>query len=85
MGMRLAATLIAGLVVARPLAAQEHPARRVANIVNVAVEEYAKGVDAKGRLVSDIEYREAAEFLADARMQAARLPGERAAARAILD
>ena len=86
MGMRLATALIAGLLLpAAPLAAQEHPVRRVANIVSVAVEEYGKGVDAKGRLVSDIEYREAADFLADARLQAARLPGERAAARAILD
>ena len=60
--------------------------RRVANIVNVAVEEYGKGVDAGGRLISDIEYREAADFLDDARTQAARLPGDRAiAARAILD
>jgi len=88
MGIRIVATLIAGLllVLARPLAAQEHPVRRVANIVSVAVEEYGKGIDAKGRTVSDIEYREAADFLADARTQAARLPGERAAvARAILD
>ena len=60
--------------------------RRVANIVSVAVEEYGKGVDARGRLISDIEYQEAADFLADARSQASRLPGDRAvAARAILD
>jgi high-affinity iron transporter len=68
------------------LAAQEHPVRRVANIVSVAVEEYARGIDAKGALISEIEYQEATEFLADARSQAARLPGERAAtALAILD
>jgi len=60
--------------------------RRVANIVSVAVEEYFKGVDARGRLVSDIEYQEATEFLADARGQATRLAGARAvAARAVLD
>lgn len=60
--------------------------RRVANIVSVAVEEYGKGVDPKGRLVSVIEYQEATDFLADAVSQAARLSGERAtAARAILD
>ena len=60
--------------------------RRVANIVSVAVEEYARGVDASGKLVSDIEYQEATDFLADARGQAARLPGERAAAAlAVLD
>ena len=60
--------------------------RRVANIVNVAVEEYGKGVDARGQLISDIEYREAADFLEDAKTQASRLPGDGAVqARAILD
>ncbi|HEU4995419.1 MAG TPA: cytochrome c/FTR1 family iron permease [Gemmatimonadaceae bacterium] len=60
--------------------------RRVANIVSVAVEEYGKGVDSTGRLMSSIEYQEATDFLNDARMQAARLSGDRtAAARAILD
>lgn len=60
--------------------------RRVANIVSVAVEEYFKGVDASGRLVSAIEYQEATEFLADARGQAARMAGARAGiARAVLD
>ena len=68
------------------LVAQESPVRRVANIVSVAVEEYARGVDASGKLISDIEYQEATDFLADARGQAARLPGERAAAAlAVLD
>jgi high-affinity iron transporter len=68
------------------LGAQESPVRRVANIVSVAVEEYARGVDASGKLISNIEYQEATDFLADARGQAARLPGERAsAARAVLD
>ena len=84
----IAAILTSALVSAfpRPLPAQEHPVRRVANIVSVAVEEYAKGVDAQGRLISATEYQEAADFLADASAQAARLPGERAAsARAILD
>ena len=60
--------------------------RRVANIVSVAVEEYARGVDANGKLISQIEYQEATDFLADARAQAARLPSGRAvAALAILD
>lgn len=83
----VAAALLAVFVAAiRPAAAQEHPVRRVANIVNVAVEEYARGVDARGQLTSEIEYQEATDFLADARTQAARLPGERAAAAlAILD
>lgn len=86
MGICHAAVALTALMIAQPLIAQEHPVRRVANIVSVAVEEYGKGVDANGRLVSEIEYREATDFLADATTQAARLPGDRAvAARAILD
>jgi high-affinity iron transporter len=79
--------LLAGAFLdATSLVAQEHPVRRVANIVSVAVEEYGKGVDANGRLTSEIEFHEASDFLADARAQAARLPGDRAAAaRVILD
>ena len=60
--------------------------RRVANIVSVAVEEYSKGVDARGVLTSETEFHEASDFLADAKTQAARLPGDRAAvARVLLD
>jgi high-affinity iron transporter len=83
----LIAIMIIGSVLAVSTAtAQEHPVRRVANIVSVAVEEYARGVDARGKLISQIEYQEATDFLADARAQAARLPGDRAtAALAILD
>src|SRR6266545_3760510 len=83
----LIVALLAGVFFdATPSVAQEHPVRRVANIVNVAVEEYGKGVDAHGRVMSEIELQEAADFLADARTQAARLSGERAAAaRVILD
>ena len=74
------------LLAVQTLTAQEHPVRRVANIVNVAVEEYARGVDNQGRLVSQVELQEATDFLADARTQASRLPGPRAAsALAILD
>ena len=66
--------------------AQEHPARRVANIVSVAVEEYSKAVDAQGRLISAQEYQEANDFLTDARRAAERLSGDNAvAARALLD
>ena len=66
--------------------AQEHPARRVANIVSVAVEEYGKAVDAQGRLISAQEYQEANDFLTDARRAAERLSGDNAAAaRALLD
>jgi high-affinity iron transporter len=82
----LAALVLGGLMSSQPVAAQEHPVRRVANIVNVAVEEYDRGVDSLGRLISQIEYQEATDFLADARTQAARLPGPRAVvALSILD
>jgi high-affinity iron transporter len=66
--------------------AQEGPAKRLASIVGVAVEEYGKGIDAHGRMISDQEYDEAVSFLRDARDVAARLGGARAAsARAVLD
>jgi high-affinity iron transporter len=71
---------------ALPAAAQEHPARRVANIVSVAVEEYGKAVDRNGRLISAQEYQEANDFLVDAKRAAERLSGATAApARALLD
>ena len=74
------------LLVSATIGAQEHPVRRVANIVSVAVEEYGKGVDEKGRLISADEYQEATDFLADAKQVTDRLTGTRAvAARAILD
>ncbi len=66
--------------------AQEHPAKRLSSIVGVAVEEYGKGVDAGGKLISDQEYQEAVDFLANARDVAERLSGDRAATvRAELD
>jgi high-affinity iron transporter len=72
--------------VAVPASAQEHPARRVANVVSVAVEEYRKAVDAKGKLVSTLEYQEANDFLVDAKRTAERLSGASATpARAVLD
>src|SRR4051812_44774151 len=74
------------LAVAPALGAQEHPARRVANIVSVAVEEYGKAVDDRGRLISAQEYQEANDFLVDAKRAAQRLSGNDAsAARALLD
>lgn len=77
--MRLGLVLPLGLALAATtLAAQEHPARRLSSIVGVAVEEYSKGVDASGRLTSELEYQEAADFLQDARNVAERLSGERA-------
>jgi high-affinity iron transporter len=68
------------------LDAQEHPAKRLSSIVGVAVEEYGKGIDASGRMISDQEYQEAVDFLSNAREVAERLSGARAGAvRAELD
>ena len=64
--------------------AQEPQVQRVANIVSVAVEEYGKGIDAKGRLISADEYQEALGFVNDARTAAARLPSDRAASATIM-
>jgi high-affinity iron transporter len=78
--------LLGAVLAAMPAGAQEHPARRVANIVSVAVQEYGKAVDARGRLISAQEYSEANDFIADARKAAERLSGDKAsAARALLD
>ena len=69
-----------------PLLGQEHPVKRVANIVTVAIEEYAKGIDDRGRMISAQEYQEAVDFLTDAQRTADRLPGPRGdAARLLLD
>ena len=78
--------LLAASLAPLPAAAQEHPARRVATIVSVAVEEYGKAVDARGKLISVQEYQEATDFLADASRTAERLSGATAvSARALLD
>jgi high-affinity iron transporter len=78
--------LVAASAGAFPAAAQEHPARRVATIVSVAVEEYGKAVDRNGRLISAQEYQEANDFLVDAKRAAERLSGATAGpARALLD
>ena len=86
LGRAAAVLALVGLSSPSAAGAQENPVRRAANIVSVAVEEYAKGVDEKGRLTSAAEYHEAIDFLADARQVVSRLPGERAAtARLLLD
>lgn len=78
--------LLATLFCATALQAQEHPAKRLSSIVGVAVEEYAKGIDESGRMISEQEYQEAVDFLAGARGVAERLSGPRASAvRAVLD
>lgn len=60
--------------------------KRVANIVSVALEEYGKGIDEQGHLISAQEYQEAVDFLKDARDAAQRLPGPRGdSARVLLD
>ena len=83
---RVAAALALAASSSRLAAQDQNPVQRVANIVSVAVEEYKKGVDSKGRLISADEYQEAVSFLGDAREAAGRLPGDRpAAAKPILD
>jgi high-affinity iron transporter len=78
---------VMGLASARAARAQDdHPAQRLSSIVGVAVGEYAKGVDERGKLISAEEHSEATGFLRDASEVAGRLPGKRAeAARALLD
>src|SRR5690606_19757791 len=94
--MRLRSVLIrAGLILTGAIllvghtpsaSAQQTPAQRLSSVVGVAVEEYALGVDASGRTISELEYGEAVDFHGDARNVAARLSGERAeGARLVLD
>ena len=65
---------------------QERPAKRVADIVGVALAEYEKGIDASGRMISQLEYEEAVSFLGTARANAGRLSGTGAdSARMALD
>jgi high-affinity iron transporter len=65
--------------------AQVETVQRIAGMVAIAADEYGKGIDAQGRLISNEEYKEAAGFLSEARTSASRLPAERHAAGAILD
>jgi high-affinity iron transporter len=75
-----------GLGAAQPLTAQEGPAKRLSSIVGVAIEEYGKGIDSGGKLISQDEYDEAVSFLKDAKEVAGRLSGARTAGtQAILD
>lgn len=86
MRILLAIAVIILALLPRGLVAQEHPVRRLANVVSVAVEEYGKGVDERGRVISAAELQEASDFLVDAKEQAARLSGARAdTARIVLD
>src|ERR1700686_328619 len=84
--MRWIGVSILSLIAAANVPAQENPAKRLASIVGVAVEEYAKAVDDGGKLISKDEFDETYGFLTDAKMVAARLGGYDApATRAILD
>ena len=75
-----------GAIISIPATAQERPAKRVADIVGVALAEYEKGVDSTGRLVLQLEFEEAVAFLATARENAGRLSGTGAdSARLALD
>ena len=59
--------------------AQDSEARRLANIVSVAVSEYGMAVNEAGKTISDQEYEETTGFLQDARRVAAGLRGANAA------
>jgi high-affinity iron transporter len=84
--MRWIGVSILSLIAVRALPAQENPAKRLASIVGVAVEEYAKAIDERGKLISKDEFDETYGFLSDAKQVATRLNGYDAkATRAILD
>jgi len=84
--MRWIGVSILPLVATATLPAQENPAKRLSSIVGVAVEEYAKAVDERGKLISKDEFDEAYGFVSEARQVATRLSGYDAArTRAILD
>ncbi len=84
--MRWIGVSILSLIAVRTLPAQENPAKRLASTVGVAVEEYAKAIDERGKLISKDEFDETYGFLADAKQVATRLNGYDAqATRAILD
>ncbi|HEX6966358.1 MAG TPA: FTR1 family protein [Gemmatimonadaceae bacterium] len=88
MVFKSAAAALVACTLCAPLlhAQQENPASRLSSIVGVAIEEYAKGVDARGRLISNDEYQESRGFLDEATSVAERLAGERGTqVRAVLD
>jgi len=84
--MRWIGVSILSLFAATRVAAQENPAKRLASIVGVAVDEYAKAVDEHGKLISKDEFDETTGFLSDARQIATRLNSYNApTTRAVLD
>jgi high-affinity iron transporter len=77
---------VLSLIAATALPAQENPAKRLASIVGVATEEYAKAIDEQGNLISKDEFDETYGFLADAKQVATKLNSyDAATTRAILD
>ena len=67
-------------------ASQENSAKRLSSIVSVAIEEYGKAFDSRGKLVSQLEYDETTGFLDDAKIVAQRLRGYNApATQSVLD
>ncbi len=85
--LRLLAMLLTfALVAPRAGSAQANPGKRLAGIVAVAVDEYGKGVDERGRITSTTEYDEAVSFLGDAKEVSGRLTGGHTAlVRALVD
>src|ERR1041384_2156276 len=72
-------------ILAAPVYAQDPTVQRIASMVAVAVVEYGNGVDPRGRLFAPGEYKEALDFLTEARWAAARLPSRLQPAVALLD
>lgn len=80
------ATALTAFLGAGSIPAQEPVGKRLSAMVGVAVEEYGKGVDSSGKLISAVELEEATGFLKEARDVAARLTTPNAAAvRMVID
>ena len=80
------ATTLTVTLLGRELSAQEAVGKRLSAMVGVAVEEYGKGVDSSGRLISAVELEEATGFLKEARDVATRLSTPNAVAvRMVID
>src|ERR1041384_7000984 len=61
-------------ILAAPVYAQDPTVQRILSMVAIAVVEYGNGVDARGHTFAPSEYKEAIDFLTEARAGAARLP-----------
>src|ERR1051325_67974 len=72
-------------ILAAPVYAQDPTVQRIASMVAIAVVEYGNGVDARGHTFAPNEYKEAIDFLTEARADAARLPSRSQPAVAWLD